>query len=56
MTNRADGLKLVTFTNVPLLSASATNTIWRTNEVGGLRIVVREYMQDPPGGGSGFST
>ena len=55
MTNQADGLKLVSFTNVPLLSASATNMIWRTNAVGEVPIVLREFMQES-GGGSGTPT
>jgi hypothetical protein len=48
--------ELLTFTNVPLLAATATNDLWFTNAAGGTRIVMREYMPEPNGKGSGFST
>jgi hypothetical protein len=48
--------ELLAFSNVPVLIAGATNTLWFTNTIGGTRIIMKEYLQDPSGGGSGFST
>lgn len=46
--------EVLTFSNVPVLAAGATNILWFTNTTGGTRIIMREYVHEPPGGGSGF--
>jgi hypothetical protein len=56
LNHRTEGWEFVTFKNVPVLNAGATNTLWRTNAVGGVQIVLREYMQEAPGDGSGLRT
>jgi len=38
--------ELLTFSNVPVLSASATNDLWFTNSVGGTRVIMREYVTE----------
>ena len=48
--------ELVTFKNLPLLPASATNSLWWTNTAGGIQVVVREFMQDRGGGNSSIDT
>ena len=49
--------EVITFTNVPVLAAGATNTLWRTNTIGGVQVVLCEYVQEPSrSGGSGVNT